>query len=142
MSTTDVRTRPWLLQAAGLGAATAVFVPLAVLLKAHGPGSMWAGFLTGGGAVVVAFVVATWRITRHPGSTTTAERAFTRTGDERDDSVLTRAFAVLGATTLPLSGAAAIALAVGAETSMVVAILLWAQIAVLALAFAVINRRS
>lgn len=86
--------------------------------------------------------LAVWRSTTRPDAATTFERAFTQTGDERDDAVLTRALAVLGLCTLPLTGVAAIAVALGADHAMVMALLLFGQLAIGATAFVTINRRS
>ncbi|MFD3444700.1 hypothetical protein ACFDTO_08895 [Microbacteriaceae bacterium 4G12] len=83
-----------------------------------------------------------WRLTRRPARATTFERAWTQTGDERDDAVLTRALAVVGLLAIPLTGAATIAIALGASVETVLALLLAAEILVGAVAFAVINRRS
>ena len=94
-----------------------------------------------GGSVVVAGVMA-WRVSRRPGHATTFERAWTQTGDERDDAVPTRALAVLGLLALPLTAVAAIAIGLGAAVEMVIALLLFAELGVGAVTFAVINRRS
>ena len=71
------------------------------------------------GAVVVTCVVA-WRVSKCPGRATTFERAWTQTGDERDDAVLTRSLAVLG----------------------LLALLLLTEVLVGATTFAVIDHRS
>ena len=73
---------------------------------------------------------------------TTFERAWLQSGDERDDAVLTRSLAVLGLLAFPLTGVAAIAIAVGAHVPMVMCLLLFTQVAVGVVAFGVINRRS
>lgn len=120
-------------------------VPLVVVglvLQDRAPGNMGNGFLTGGLVALVGFGLATWRSSRDPESATTFERAFTQLGDERDDAVLTRALAVLGITAVPLTGVAAIALALGADTPMVMALLLAAQLGVGAVAFLRVNRTS
>lgn len=123
-----------------------VLVPLVVvtglLLIEYGPGNMGAGFLQGAALATVGGVVVLWRVTRRPEKTTTFERAWTQTGDERDDAVLTRALAVLGLVAVPLTGAATIAIALGALVEMVLTLLLFAEILVGAVAFAAINRRS
>ena len=103
---------------------------------------MGVGFLVGAaGSIVVAGVMA-WRVSRRPGHATTFERAWTQSGDERDDAVLTRALAVLGLLALPLTAVAAIAIGLGAGVEMVIALLLFAELGVGGIAFAVINRRS
>lgn len=123
---------------AGLG----LVVVVGLLLVEHGPGNMGVGFLQGAGVGLVGAAVLLWRVTKRPQSTTTFERAWTQTGDERDDAVLTRALAVLGLLAFPLTAAAAITIGLGALVEMVLTLLLVAQFLVGAVAFAVINRRS
>jgi len=142
MSTTELRTRPGLQIGAVLALAVVVVVPLAVLLREHGPGSMWAGFLIGAAIAFLGFGVALWRTQRHSARTTPADRALLHTGDERDDALLTQALAVVGVVAIPLTGLATIALAVGADTEMVMAILLITEVTVLVVGFAIFNRRS
>lgn len=113
-----------------------------LLLHEYGPGNMGIGFLQGGLVGLAAFAVVLWRVSRRPGKATMFERAFTQTGDEREDAVLTRAFGVLGACALPLTGVAAVAIALGALTEMVLALLMIAQALVGVIAFVVISRRS
>ena len=117
-------------------------VATGLLLRAHGPGNMGNGLLVGAGIGLVGCAVVLWRLTRHPDRTTTFERAWSQTGDERDDIVLTRALAVLGIGAAPLTGVTAILVALGAEVEMMLALLLFAQIGLFAVAFAVIHRRS
>jgi hypothetical protein len=86
-------------------AILALVIATGLLLREHAPGNM-GGFLQGAaggliGAVVVTCVVG-WRVSKCPGRATTFERAWTQTGDERDDAVLTRSLAVLGLLALPL----------------------------------------
>jgi hypothetical protein len=129
-------------------ALAAVLVVLALvtatglLLREYGPGNMGLGFLQGAGVALLGVAVMAWRVRRRPGTATTFERAWTQTGDERDDAVLTRALAVLGLLALPLTGIAAIAIGLGAAVEMVIALLLMAQVVVGASAFAVISRRG
>ncbi len=125
-----------------LSAVAVAAVVAGLLLRAHAPGNMGNGFLVGALLAVAATGVAAWRATTRPEHATTFERAFTQSGDERDDAVLTRAFAVLGVATLPLTGVAAVAAVLGADVAMVMALLLCAQFAIAAVAFVVINRRS
>jgi hypothetical protein len=125
-----------------IAAVVAATVPLAALLRAKGPEDMWTGFVVGVSLTLVAFAVAAWRSHRHPSRSTTAERALVKAGDERDSKVLTGAFAVVGALSLPLAGLVAIALAVGVDTLVAVNALLWTELAALVVSFAVINRRS
>jgi len=128
-----------------LGAALAILallVATGLLLQEYAPGNMGVGFLVGaGGSIVVAGVMA-WRVSRRPAHATTFECTWTQSGDERDDAVLTRALAVLGLLALPLTALAAIAIGLGAAVEMVIALLLFAELGVGAVAFAVINRRS
>ncbi|MGB7983198.1 MAG: hypothetical protein WCF36_20640 [Candidatus Nanopelagicales bacterium] len=83
-----------------------------------------------------------WRVARDPDRASTFERAFSQQGDERDDAVLTQALAVLGLLALPLTGAAAIAIGLGTDVAMTLALLLVAQVLVGGLAFVRIIRRS
>ncbi|MCK0111874.1 hypothetical protein MWU75_06950 [Ornithinimicrobium sp. F0845] len=114
---------------------------LGLVLREHGPGNMGTGFLQGAAVGVVGVAVMAWRVTRHPDRATTFERAFTQQGDERDDAVLTRALAVLGLAAFPLTGAAAIAIALGLDVAMVLALLLIAELLVGVIAYAVQSRR-
>ncbi|NEK56496.1 hypothetical protein GCU56_01220 [Geodermatophilus sabuli] len=137
------RTRPK--PALALGAALVALTLLIVTglaLREYGPGDMGAGFLWGAAASLAGAGVMAWRVSRRPGSATTFERAWTRTGDERDDALLTRSLAVLGLLAVPLTGVAAIAIGLGARAEMVLTLLLVAEIAVGAVAFAVVDRRS
>ena len=61
--------------------------------------------------------------------------------DERDDAVLTRALAVLGLLSLPLTGAAGVALGLGADVAMIIFLLMAAELLTGVIAFAVIARR-
>jgi hypothetical protein len=140
---TDRRTRTQLALSLGVALALlALLVATGLLLQEYGPGNMGGGFLAGaGGALGVAAVMA-WRVSRRPAAATTFERAWTQRGDERDDAVLTRALAVLGLLALPLTGVAGIAIGLGAAVEMVIALLLFAELAVGAVAFAVVDRRN
>lgn len=142
MSTTDTTapkaTIAWL---AGLAAVVGVGVPLALLLRAHGPGSMWVGFVVGAAIALVGFGVAIWRA-RRPDRSTPTDRALLHVGDERDDNLVTRSLAVVGLAALPLTGLATVALAVGVEMLAVMGGLLIVEVAVLVGAYAVISRRS
>jgi len=117
-------------------------VSVGMFLREYGPGNMGNGFLTGAGIAIAGLAVAWWRAVRHPGSATSLERAWTMTGDERDDAVLTRALAVVGICAVPMVAAATIILSVGGPLEPVLAITNFALIAVFVIAFAVINRRS
>lgn len=123
-------------------AALGVLVVTGLLLKAHGPGNMGSGFLVGGGIGLVAAGIGLWRVIRRPENATTFERAWTQTGDERDNALLTRSLAVLGLLCCPLTAVAAIAIGLGATVEAALALLLVAELVVGAVAFAVIGRRS
>ncbi|WP_369133763.1 hypothetical protein [Modestobacter sp. I12A-02662] len=140
---TDRRTaNPTPLVLAAVLVALALVIATGLLLREYAPGNMGVGFLQGAAGAMVAVAAMAWRVRRRPGGATTFERAWTQTGDERDEAVLTRALAVLGLLALPLTGIAAIAIGLGAAVEMALALLLLAQVVVGAAAFAVINRRS
>ena len=124
------------------GGTLAVVLTLGLLLREHGPGNMGDGLLQGAAFGLVLAAVMGWRLVRRPERVTTFERAWSQTGDERDDAVLTRALAVLGLASFPLTATAAIAFAFGASVEMCLALLLFAEAGVGALAFAVVARRS
>jgi hypothetical protein len=124
------------------GGTLAVVLTVGLLLREHGPGNMGNGLLLGAALGLVLAGVMGWRLVRQPQRVTTFERAWSQTGDERDDAVLTRALAVLGLASFPLTAAAAIAIAFGASVEMCLALLLFAELGVGALAFAVVARRS
>lgn len=130
------------LTVAGVAAATAALVGTGLLLQAYGPGDMGLGFLQGGTVGLVAVAVMFWRVYRRPSSSTSFERAWTQTGDERDDAVLTRALSVLGLAAFPLTAVTAIAIGLGAAVEMMLFVLLVAQLAVGAVAYAAVARRS
>lgn len=81
-----------------------VVIVTGLLLRAYGPGNMGPVFLQGAAIGLLAAGIAIWRALRRPESATTFERAWTQTGDERDDAVLTQALAQLGVLALPLTG--------------------------------------
>ncbi|OMQ14621.1 hypothetical protein A7K94_0215295 [Modestobacter sp. VKM Ac-2676] len=122
--------------------ALALVIGVGLLLREHGPGNMGNGFLQGGAVGLLLAGVMVWRVSRRQSRATTFERAWTQTGDERDDAVLTRALAVVGLLAFPLTGIATVAIALGALTEMVLFGLLVAEVAVGAVAFVVISRRS
>ena len=124
------------------GGTLAIVLTVGLLLREHGPGNMGNGLLQGSALGLVLAAVMGWRLVRRPERVTTFERAWSQTGDERDDAVLTRALAVLGLAAFPLTAAAAIAIAFGASVEMCLALLLFAEIGVGALGFAVIARRT
>ncbi|GAB2699908.1 hypothetical protein [Thalassiella azotivora] len=111
-----------------------------LLLREHGPGNMGNGFLQGAAVGLVGAAVAAWRVGR--GSASSFERAWTQTGDERDDALLTRALAVVGLLSLPLTAAATVAVGVGADAVVVLGGLVTAFAVVLAASFGVLSRRG
>lgn len=125
----------------GLLTGAAILVPLVLLLNRYGPGDMGRGAAVGGGIALAGFAVAAWRAMRRPESTTSLDRAFTRTGDERDDAVLTAALAVVGIVSLPASAIATAAVAVGAPALPTLTILLYTLLAVAIVAYVVQARR-
>ena len=92
------------------GGTLAVVLTVGLLLREHGPGNMGNGLLLGAALGLVLAAVMGWRLVRRPERVTTFERAWSQTGDERDDAVLTRALAVLGLASFPLTAVAAIAM--------------------------------
>lgn len=142
MSTNELHPK----QLAGIIAAlllvVAALVTVGMFLLEYGPGNMGRGFFGGAGVATLGILIAWWRVQRRPGSTTTLERAWTLTGDERDDAVLTRALAVVGLSAPLIVAAATILLAVEVPMLPVLAILNFVLIGIFVIAFAVINRRS
>lgn len=123
-------------------AAVVAVIAIGLVLREYGPGNMGVGVLQGGAAGLLGWVVLSWRVRRRPQAASSFERAWSQTGDERDDTVLTRALAVLGLLAFPLTGATTIAIALGAAADMMLTILLVAQVCVGAIAFAVIDHRN
>ncbi|WP_265523142.1 hypothetical protein [Oerskovia flava] len=142
MSTDQYSTTQKALSLAILLVTLSALTVTGLLLREHGPGNMGTGFLQGAAVGALGVCVVAWRVGRRPDSTTTFERAWTRTGDERDDAVLTRALAVLGLASVPLTCATVVALGFGAPVEVVVGLLLLAEITVGTVAFVVISRRS
>lgn len=139
----DVTTRTQKAIVVGsFAAVVVVVVAVALVLREHGPGNMGNGMLVGGGVALAASAVALARSVLRPERATTFERAWTQTGDERDDAVLTRSLAVVGILALPLTGVAAIVVALGVAPEMVLTLLLVGLIAILASSFTLIHRRS
>lgn len=139
---TDGRTgtKPALALAA-VSATVALCIATGLLLREYAPGNMGEGFLWGAAIGLAGAGAMWWRVSRRPGRATILERAWTQTGDERDDAVLTRALAVLGLLAFPLTGATTIAIGLGAAVEMMLTLLLLAEVLVGAVAFAVVNRR-
>ena len=140
MSTTT-KKNPRTALTMGLALAAVVTISGWLILRDITPGNMATGFLLGGGVVIVFATIALARTIRAPHRTTSVERTVGGVPDERDTAVLRGALATLGAVSLPLTSCAAIALAVGAPVSPVIAILLWSQLATLLIAYAVSARR-
>ena len=140
--TESTRARRRAAAIAGIGAGLVIVVTGGILLRQHGPGNIGNGFLGGGSLAVAAVAFAAWRSLTRPDRASTFERAFTQSGDERDDAVLTQALAVLGICSLPVTGVAAVTIALGADPAMVMALLLFAELAIGAASFVVVDRRS
>ncbi len=141
MLTTEMTSRQKAIALLAAAIGLTLLVGVGLLLRENAPGNMGNGFLVGGGVALIAALIMGWRVTHAPSSATTFERAFTQHGDERDDAVLTRALAVLGLLSLPLTGAAAIAIALGAEVAMILVLLMAAQALTGVIAFTVNARR-
>ncbi|WP_111720651.1 hypothetical protein [Homoserinimonas sp. OAct 916] len=143
MSTTNLSaTGRRLIIGATVVVVVVLLVAVGLVLREYGPGNMGNGFLIGAGLAALGAAIAAVRVTLTPTSTTIVERAILQHGDERDDAILTRSLAVVGAVSLPLTGVAGIALALGAPVAVVVALLLAGQIGVLVVAFVIINHRN
>lgn len=142
MSTPRTTDQFPLIAAVTIGSTVAVVVPCALLLREHGPGHMWLGFIIGGAIASVGGLIAGWRVYRRPDRATAADRALVHAGDERDDTVLTRSLAVVGLLALPLASGACIAIAVDADALAVAGALTFALLAALIVAFTVYSRRT
>src|SRR5690606_686884 len=138
---TSTSTRATVTGAAiGLSIGLVALVTGALVLRAYGPGNMWAGYVTGASLALVAAGIAVWRAGRRRAATPPAERAFTPAAAERDRRVLSSAAATLGGFSLPLTGVAAVVIAVGTDPAPVLGILLWVLLAVFVIAFVRANR--
>lgn len=126
----------------GFLAGSVVLVTGTLLILRYGPGDMGKGFAVGGAAALIAFAFAAWRVTRRPTDATSFERAFTGTGDERDRRIAEKASAVVGLFAIPATGVAAVAVAMGAGADVVLAVLLYALLAVAVVSQLVAVRRS
>lgn len=111
----------------GLAAGAALIVPLGLLVRQYGPGNMGNGILMGGAVALIGFAFAAWRAWNAPDRASPLDRALTGLGDERDDAVLTSALAVVGATALPLTGLATVAIAVNLRADVVLALLVFSE---------------
>lgn len=127
---------------AGFLAASIVLVTGTLLLLRYGPGNMGRGFAVGGATALILFAFAVWRVARRPTDASSFERSFTGVGDERDRRIAERASAVVGLVSIPATGVAAVAVALGAGADAVLAILLYALLAVAVVSEIVVARRS
>jgi hypothetical protein len=125
-----------------MAAGLVAVITVGLVLRRWGPGNMGNGALTGGLVTLGLLALAAWRTSKRPERVLTAERALTGAGDERDDVVLTKSAAFLGVLALPLTAVAAVGMALGAATDMVMAVLLWTELLIGCVSFAVINRRT
>jgi drug/metabolite transporter (DMT)-like permease len=139
---TDKRVRRNVVALGILGVILGLVTITVVLLREHAPGNMIPGFLVGLGVGIAAALVMGWRVLRRPERATTFERAWTQTGDEREDTLLTRALAVVGLVSLPLIGIATLAIGFGAEPPMVMTLLMGTLFLSGIGFFAFINHRS
>lgn len=117
-------------------------VGAALALDRWGPGNMGRGFAVGGavGGALGAFAI--WRGRRRPDRATPGDRLFAQTADERDHALAGRALAVLGATALPLTAGATVAIALGVPAEATLFVALVSMVAVLVGAFAWASRRA
>lgn len=129
--------------ALGIAAVILGVVAVAVvLLRQYAPGHMVPGFLVGLGLGMAGALVMAWRVLRRPDRASTFERAWTQTGDEREDRLLTRALAVVGLVSLPLVGLASLAIGFGVEAPMVMTLLMGGLFTIGVSSFAVFNHRG
>ncbi len=126
----------------GLAVGAAVVITLGLLLREQGPGNMGNGMLAGGALGLLGFGLAAWRVWYRPDRASSLDRSIIGSGDERDDAILTRALAVAGVTALPLTGLAVVAIALSISTDAVLAVLIFAQAAVLVAAYLFQVRRG
>lgn len=129
---------------AAFAAGTAAVIAISLVLRAYGPGNMWKGAISGGVATLIVLAIVTWRSAKRPEKATTADRATALwdAADERDLRIRTNTAATLGYLTLPITALAAVVLAIGVDTEMVMAILIFLQIGIAIIAFALENRRN
>ncbi|MHA7220329.1 hypothetical protein ACX80L_15755 [Arthrobacter sp. MDT1-48-3] len=121
---TDTRASRTVVALGILGVILGLVAVTVVLLREHAPGNMIPGFLVGLGIGIAGALVMAWRVLRRPERASTFERAWTQTGDEREDTLLTRSLAVVGLACLPLVGIATLAIGFGAEPPMVMTLLM------------------
>lgn len=126
----------------GFLAGSVVLLTGTLLLLRFGPGDMGKGFAVGGALSLVVFAVAVWRVARRPTDATSFERTFTGAGDERDRRIAEKASAVVGLVSIPATGVAAVAVALGAGADVVLAVLLYALLTVAVVSEVVALRRS
>lgn len=113
-----------------------------LLLLAYGPGDMGKGFAVGGAISLSVFAFAVWRVARNPTDASSFERAFTGAGDERDRAVAQKASAVVGLVSIPATGIAAMAVAMGAGADVVLGVLIYSLLAVAVVSTIGAARRS
>ncbi len=126
----------------GLLAGAAVAGTLGLVLRQYGPGNMGNGMLIGGAAMLALIAVAAWRARTRPDRAGAIDRHFGGTADERDDAILTGALAVVGLIAVPLTGLAAVAMALGVRTDMAMALLLFVELAVLVVSYVGASKRA
>jgi hypothetical protein len=126
----------------GFLAGSIVLMTGTLLILAYGPEDMGKGFALGGAISLSVFAFAVWRVTRRPTDASSFERAFTGAGDERDRMVAEKASAVVGLVSIPATGIAAVAVAMGASADVVLAVLLFGLLAVAVVSEVVAARRT
>jgi peptidoglycan/LPS O-acetylase OafA/YrhL len=139
---TDTRASRNVVALGILGVILGLVTVTVALLREHAPGNMIPGFLVGLGIGIAGALVMAWRVLRRPERASTFERAWTQTGDEREDTLLTRALAVVGLASLPLIGIATLAIGFGAEPPMVMTLLMGTLFITGIASFAVFNHRN
>lgn len=139
---TDTRASRNVVALGILGVILGLVAVTVVLLREHAPGNMIPGFLVGLGIGIAGALVMAWRVLHRPERASTFERAWTQTGDEREDTLLTRSLAVVGLACLPLVGIATLAIGFGAEPPMVMTLLMGTLFVTGVGSFAVFSHRN
>jgi hypothetical protein len=144
MWTTDTRTTRLTTTkfVSALAAAAFVIGALSVMFLALDRPDSARGAVVGGGLVVALLVLARWRAVRRSSDAGSAARIGAGAGDERDRLIMMRALATTGYASFVTLTGASIAVLAGADGIATVAIAMFVQVGVLAVAFAVAARRG